>query len=194
MTTISALSLPTADHVNMLGRYVEKLETRTDAMKRVTPELEETQVASQDKAEDTDGANAVTFRQWFVAKAVGSIGVAILAAVEVVANVALIAVKIVPVVLNETIGRWTGLSKYVTSPALTREDFFKHFENIRRDFIIALNALLVLTPIASADMIPAIARNIKLIPVAQVGDEGVNKGDVPPTGATTDVPVTEVKK
>lgn len=168
---MSIPSLPTSN-VGVLPRVLEKLET--DVLKM------------QANPED------VTNKQRVVAWAVASVGAFALAALDQVVNAALIAVKVVPVGFNVTIGKLTGLSKFITSPALSGDDFAGHFSNIRRCLLIQLNAAAVFFMLQQPSMVTTVAREVKFIPVisdyAQTGSgKGLANGK-----ASNPPPVTDV--
>ncbi len=164
-------SLPTSN-VGVLPRVLEKLETNVLKM--------------QANPED------VTNQQRVVAWAVASVGAFVLAAVDQVLNTALIAVKLVPVGFNVTIGKLTGLSKFITSPALTGDDFAGHFSNIRRCLLIQLNAAAVFFMLQQPSMVTTVAREVKFIPVVY-GYEATGSGKGLGGGkATTPPPITDV--
>lgn len=140
-------SLPTAKYVGMLPRVLEKLD------KDFT---------------NIDGKGAqVTTAEKVRAWATASVALFLVAAFDEVKDVVLLAVKIVPISLNETLGRATGLSKYVTSPALAGSELRAHVNNIVNALVIQVNAVLIFAGLQSPNMSTIVGRGIKVFPVAQ---------------------------
>lgn len=161
-------ALPTSN-VGMLPRVLEKLEN--------------------DVLEMHKNPEATTNQQRVVAWAVASVGAFVFAALDQVVNAALIAVKVVPVAFNVTIGKLTGLSKFITSPALTGEDFVAHFENIRRCLLIQLNAVTVFFFLGKPGMVATIARDVKLLPIVDTGSVPAGKTLRPKEGVVEQSPI-----
>ena len=146
-----------------------------------------------------EAPSEATTRQHINAWAVASVGTFVLAALDEVAHAALIGIKVIPVALNVTIGKVTGLSKYVTSPALTGEDFVGHIHAIRRRLAIQMAAVQVFFGLASPDLVTTVGRHISLFPVVgeapekavRVAKQGAEERPAAAPVATTTVSSTE---
>lgn len=112
-----------------------------------------------------ENPNEATTLERVAAWARGSFVTILAAALDQVAHVTLGAVKAVPVLLNETLGKLTGLNKYVTSSALTVEDLRGHFAKFFDCLTVQLNALPVLFCVQSPRVVTTVGRQIKLFPV-----------------------------
>lgn len=118
-----------------------------------------------------------------VAQLVGSIVVIIFAAIDQVKDIALAALKAVPVLLNVTLGRVFGLSKYIAQPHLTGQDFLGHLKNVRNCFVIQVNAAMVFFFLQQPAMVLSVAREMKVfpVPVTTGGSSAANVPLVPGT-------------
>jgi hypothetical protein len=107
-------------------------------------------------------------RHYVAAWATASLGALVLGTIDHVINVLCIAIKAVPVGLNELVGKVTDYSRYIDSYSWSGEDFVKHFANIRRTLLIQLNAVAVLVGLSSPKVLTKIANKIEMIPVPQL--------------------------
>lgn len=116
-----------------------------------------------------DNPNDASYKQYFVAHAIGSVAVAFFALVDEVIHTACVAVKAVPVAFRYTIGKVTGLDKYFTSPALTGEDFVGHLKKIYACFLLQVLALPVAFGV-SPDSVISLAKKWNVLPTGQDGN------------------------
>ena len=110
-----------------------------------------------------------TFKQKFVASAIGSVAVAFFALVDEGIHVVCVALKAIPVGFKVTIGKLTGLDKYFTSPGLTGEDFVGHLTKIRDCFLLQVVSVAVLFGLNPENMV-MIGKKLNVLPTGATGN------------------------
>ncbi|MBS0634479.1 MAG: hypothetical protein JSR37_03345 [Verrucomicrobia bacterium] len=165
-------SLPEAKYVGMLPAVLQKLETACATI-------------------ESKGANATTTEK-VVNWATATFAVITVAAFDQVKNVALLALKVVPIAFNETIGKVTGLNKYTLSDATQRSEILAHVRNVTNALVVQVNALLAIPGFQNADGVAAVGKQLKVYPMAlpavtdkQASDAGVANSNNAGTAATT---------
>jgi len=145
----------------------------------VLTRLEAHVTKAQEKPSDRTYLQAImASTQETVANVVGAVAVAFFALVDEAIHVSCVTAKALPVAFKLTIGKLTGLDKYITSPALTGEDFVGHLSKIWACFTLQVAALSSL--VLGADCVLNQARKFGLLSTGQTGPDAPK--DLAPAG------------